>query len=138
MPNKPQSRQAINAIPGKTSYLVLKKKAQPFPDLYDPGRPRTGTIYAVSVADDDNPGKTAFTATLVEQASGLKKRLAVKLVTQISGFKEEFAQDLLDGLLTITLHIVTALPPAPNLPPLTTPEPVTDVPVDYIYDPSAP
>jgi hypothetical protein len=131
MPNRPQGRHCINVSAGKTSYLLLKKKGPPFPDLYDPANPapQLGSLITATVNDDDNG--FYFNPTIVAQTD--KKRLALKIVSGLGGG----GADPLDGLLTITLFIVTGVVlGTPTTSPYT--PPVVDAPVDYISDPAGP
>ena len=127
MPNKPNGRQCVNVSNGKTSHLLLKRKNN-FPAVANPAAPNAGEINGAVVRDDDN--EFYFTATVLDQigAGGSRKRLALRLVSAIPGG----GADPLEGLLTITLQIFTG----PTSPP--DPLPVSDVPVDYISDPTAP
>lgn len=136
MPNKPQAKQAINSANGKSSHIVLKRKT-PFPEVYNPGRPKVGTIYDVSVKDDDNHPAITFSASIVPpEQGGANKQLGIRIKTTRATDDrvraESFAGDLADGLLTVTLNIVTQLSPLVTSP---TELPVSDVPVDYISDP---
>ena len=127
----PQSKQGINVSTGKTSYVVLRRNGDAFPDLFIAADPKTGTLLYVAVTDLNNG--FSFNATpLIQTSDGNKHRLALKLVSNapLGG------ADPLDGLLGITLFLVKTLS-GPN-PTETTPETATDVPVDYISDPSAP
>lgn len=131
MPGKPQSRQCINVSTGKTSYVVLRRTGTPFPDLFDATTPAANTLLYVAVTDLTN--SFSFTATPLPQSSvGGVHRLALKLVSNAPGG----AGDPIDGLLGITLFIVDTL--TGSAPTTTISQPATDVPVDYISDPSAP
>lgn len=137
MPNKPQAKQAINSVDGKSSYIVLKRKS-PFPDIYDRNRPRIGTIYAISVEDDDNVNQIRFDPHMIPQPND-NKRLGVKILTQRIARdlvpEDPLRGDLVDGLLTVTLYIVKALTSGE---PVTSPTEllVSDVPIDYVSDPA--
>ena len=129
MANKPRGLHAINISSGRTSHILLKRKGPNFPSVADPANPGLGEILGASVVDDDNG--IYFSATVVGQpgSGGDRKRLALRLVSALPFG----GGDPLDGLLTITLQVVTSL-----FPLTTTPVEVADTPVDYISDPSAP
>jgi hypothetical protein len=110
---------------GKTSHLILTRRVA-FPALGN----APGQIAAVLVSDDDNA--FTFTATPIAQAApavaGLPYRLGLKLVSN----RPAGGGDPTDGLLTVTLQVVNAGATG------TDSVPVSDVPVDYVSDPSAP
>ena len=122
MPNKPSGRHSVNVSTGKTSHLLLKRKGN-FPLVAaNPAAPNPGEINGATVKDDDND--FYFTATVIAQTS--RKRLALKIVSN----KPAGGDDILDGLLSITLQIFTG--------GTVDTVPVADVPVDYIDDPTGP
>lgn len=126
MPNKPRGHQCVNAFNGTTSHLLLKRKNQFPPVAADPANPHVGEVFGAVVKDDDND--FYFAATVVPQvnaAPNTRKRLGLRLV---SG-KPLGGDDILEGLLSITLQIFTGVGTQPD------PLPVSDVPVEYIDDP---
>lgn len=125
MPNKPHGHHSVNVSPGTTSHLLLKKRNQ-FPVVAaDLAHPNVGEIFGAVVEDED----AGFFFNAIPIAQLDRKRLALKINSGLpSG-----GVDPVDGLLTVTLQQCT------NTSPLTVKEiTVSDVPVDYISDPTAP
>lgn len=124
---RPHGRQCVNVHHHKVSSILLKRFID-FP-LVDTGvNPPAGRITGATCVDDDN-GFT-FNAFPIHQGPNAitpSRRLGIKLFSQtgIGGGGP------LDGLLTITLQISDGFGGTTDSPP-------TDIPVEYIDDPSAP
>ncbi|MCI0641182.1 MAG: hypothetical protein L0Y72_09055 [Gemmataceae bacterium] len=121
---KGHGRHCINVSSGKTSHLLLKRRNN-FPDVAG-ASPNAGEIVGATVKDIDPDTEFYFAAQVIAQAS--KKRLALKVTSNLPGG----GVDPLDGVLAITLLIYTG-PSSPN-----DTLPISDVPVDYISNPTGP
>jgi hypothetical protein len=116
--NKSTGQHCINVANGKGSYLLLKGHGVDFPD------PTANTLDAI-VRDINND--FTFAPTVIPQSN--PRRLALKLFSNLPAGAGSAPTD---GLLTITLVITS------NTTSTTTTQPVSDVPVDYINDPTGP